>query len=93
MILKPLVDALFTLKDTPLNIRVYENVVWYYNHRELAINTDKDSGALWDGEGNTYHWDARIIQVSEDGYVAFYDADQGCGSRDTVIVKLSERDE
>ena len=92
MILKPLVDALSTLKDVPLNIRVYENVVWYYNDRELAINTDKASGALWDGDGNTYSWEANIMQVSEDGFAFFWEADGGCGGTDTIIVKLSERE-
>jgi uncharacterized protein YneR len=92
MILKPLVDVISTLKDVSLNIDVYANVVWYFEDDCLGINTDGNVDHLWNGNGNTYTWYARDMEVSDDGYVAFYDADQGCGSRETIIVKLSERE-
>lgn len=77
--------------DIDLNICVYEDVVWYFEDRELTINTDGSEEDLYNGRGKTYSFDCRGYVESEDGYMVFYDTDNGCGTKDTVIVKVSDR--
>lgn len=92
MNMQPLVDAVKAVQsELNLNIVVYENVVWCYEDNELSINTDGDEDALYNGEGQTYSFYVRTAEGTEDGYVVFYDADNGCGTRDTVIVSANER--
>jgi hypothetical protein len=76
-----------------LNIVAYSDVVWSYNDGELSVNTQGDEDLLFNREGNTYSYDVRSAVESDDGYVIFYDADNCCGTRDTIIVKASERRE
>lgn len=92
MNIQTLVDAVKELQsELNLNIVVYKNVVWSYDDDELSVNTDGDEDALYNGEGQTYSFYVRTAVESEDGYVVFYDADNGCGTRDTVIVSVNER--
>ncbi len=76
-----------------LNIVAYSDVVWSYYDNTLSVNTQGDEKLLFNGEGNTYSYEVRYAVESEDGYVIFYDADNCCGTRDTIIVKASERRE
>lgn len=93
MNIQPLVDALRGLAadNLALNVIHYENVTWAYEDDELIVNTDADEDQLLDRDGNTYSFYVRTTVESEDGYVIFYDADNGCGTRDTVIVSANER--
>lgn len=92
MNIQPLVDAVKELQsELDLNIVVYENVVWSYDDDELSVNTAGDADDLYNGEGETYSFYVRAAVESEDGYVVFYDANNGCGTRDTVIVSANER--
>jgi hypothetical protein len=91
-----LLDTLFKeveqlQKIITMNIVVYSDVVWCYTDNELSVNTDGDEEALFQGEGSTYSYDVRCVDASDDGYVIFYDANNNCGTRDTIIVKASER--
>ena len=76
-----------------LNIAAYSDVVWSYYDNTFTVNTQGDEELLFNGEGNTYSYEVRYAVESEDGYVLFYDADNCCGTRDTIIVKASERRE
>lgn len=95
MNIQTLVDAIkqAELDKLSLNITYYENVVWSFEDNELAINTDADDDQLLDRDGNTYSWSTyrSTPVVTDDGYVVFYDADHGCGSKDTIIVIENER--
>lgn len=92
MNIQPLVDAVKAVEsEFSLNIVVYEGAVWSYEDNELSINTEGNADDLYNGEGQTYSFDVRTAVESEDGYVVFYDADNGCGTRDTVIVSANER--
>jgi hypothetical protein len=91
MNIQNLVDAVKQLPDLALNITVYENAVWCYEDDELCVNTDGDADALYERGGQTYSFDVRGCVESDDGYVVFYDADNGCGTRDTIIVIDNER--
>jgi hypothetical protein len=89
-------EALFNqVKDLQtevnMNIVAYEDVAWYYQDDELRVNTQGQLDDLFNGDGCTYHYDVRYAVESEDGYVMFYDADNGCGTRDTIILKASEQ--
>lgn len=63
-----------------LNIQLYDNAIWSYADDELTINTD----------GNTYSFEVRCGEKSDDGYMVFYDADNGCGTKDTIIVRVDK---
>lgn len=95
MNIQPLVDAIKQAKSDglPLNITYYENVVWSYDDDNLSINTDNDADDLCNSDGNTYSWEVYRSNpiVTDDGYVVFYDADHGCGSKETIIVIDNER--
>lgn len=92
MNIQPLVDAVKELQsELDLNIVVYEDVVWSYDYDVLSVNTAGNADDLWNVAGQTYCLDVRNSVESEDGYVVFCDADNGCGTRDTVIVSANER--
>lgn len=93
MNIQPLVDAVRQAEsdNIPLNITYYENVVWSYEEGELAINAEGNEDHLANFDGETYTFEVGEGIVTEDGYVVFYDADNGCGTRDTVIVSANER--
>jgi len=91
MNIQNLIDAIKQLPDLALNIAVYENVVWCYEDGELSINTDNNADHLAEFDGATYTFETRAGVVTDDGYVVFYDADNGCGTRDTIIVIDNER--
>ena len=91
-----LLDTLFKeveqlQKIIAMNITAYSDVVWCYTDNELSVNTDGCEDSLFDREGDTYSYEVRHAVESDDGYVIFYDADNCCGTRDTIIVKASER--
>jgi hypothetical protein len=80
--------------EVNMNIVAYTGVVWcYYSNGDLSINTQGQIDDLFNGDGATYNYDVRGCVESEDGYVMFYDADNCCGTRDTIILKASERGE
>lgn len=92
MNIQNLVDAVKELQsELNLNIVVYEGAVWCYEDDELSVNTAGDEDQLADGDGQTYGFYVRGCVESDDGYVVFYDADNGCGTKDTVIVLENER--
>ena len=94
LLLEPLVNEIKKVAPVVrMNISIYENVVWCYTANELCINTDGCEDSLFNGEGDTYTWEVGYATESYDGYVIFYDADNCCGTRDTIIVKASERRE
>ena len=74
-----------------MNIVAYNDVTWYYQDDELYINTQANERDLFNGDGCTYSYDVRGCVESEDGYVMFYDADNGCGTRDTIILKAEQQ--
>lgn len=97
--LQHFVDALEIVQAKfNLNIQLYDNAIWRYSDGEFTINTDGNQDDLFDGDGNTYSFDVRYGgEKSDDGWVVFYDADNGCGTRDTIIVRaehnvLAERE-
>jgi hypothetical protein len=75
--------------EVNMNIVAYTDVAWYYQDDELRVNTQGQLDDLFNGEGCTYSYDVRGCVESEDDYVMFYDADNGCGTRDTIILKAS----
>lgn len=77
--------------EVNMNIVAYTDVAWYYQDDELYVNTQANERDLFNGDGATYSYDVRGCVESEDGYVMFYDADNGCGTRDTIILKASEQ--
>ncbi len=77
--------------EANMNIVAYTGVVWCYQDEELSINTQGQIDDLFNGDGATYTYDVRGCVESEDGYVMFYDADNCCGTRDTIILKASEQ--
>lgn len=91
--LQHFIDALEIVQTKfNLNIQLYDNAVWMYSDGELTINTGLASANnqddLLNGDGNTYSFEVRYGgEKSDDGYVLFYDADNGCGTKDTVIVR------
>ena len=92
MNIQKLVDAVKAVQsELDLNIFVYEDVVWMYDDDDLFINTSNNVDDLYNGNARTYCFEARDKVESEDGYVIFYDADNGCGTRDTIILLASER--
>lgn len=92
MKLKKLFKEVLELQtELDLNIAAYEGAVWFYEDDELTINTQGSKRNLFSGNGLTYSFDVRGATESEDGYVLFYDADNHCGTKDTIIVKASER--
>jgi hypothetical protein len=74
-----------------MNIVAYNDVAWLYQENELSVNTQGQLDDLFSGEGCTYSFYVRGCVESEDGYVMFYDADNGCGTRDTILLKASEQ--
>lgn len=87
--LQHFIDALEIVQTKfNLNIQFYGNSVWMYADDELTINTDGNQDDLLNGDGNTYSFEVRYGgESSDDGYMVFYDADNGCGTKDTVIVR------
>ena len=87
--LQHFIDALEIVRaNFNMNIHVYDADIWMYSDGELTINTDNNQDDLLNGDGNTYSFEVRYGgEKSDDGYVLFYDADNGCGTKDTVIVR------
>jgi len=92
MQLQKLVDELELLSEiTTLNVIVYDGALWYIDSGNLCINTDENLEELLDGEGETFCFEVRGKPCkSSDGWVLFYDADNGCGTRDTVILRADK---
>lgn len=92
MKLQKLVDSVLELQEELcLNIVVYDQAIWHISGGELSINTDGRKSDLLYGDGNTYNWEVGQYRESEDGYGIFYDADNGCGTRDTLIVRMENK--
>lgn len=87
--LQHFIDALEIVQTKfNLNIQFYGNSVWMYAEGELTINTDGNQDDLLNGDGNTYSFEVRYgREYSDDRYIVFYDADCGCGTKDTIIVR------
>ena len=78
MKLQPLFEAVRDLPDNVLvNVDAYDNVLWYYDdENDLHINTDANRWDLEAGDGNTYGFEVRGMEISEDGFAMFYDANK-----------------
>lgn len=92
MQLQKLVDEINALSEiTELNIQVFDGALWYVDGGDLCINTDENLDQLLYGEGETFCFEVRGKPCkSADGWVLFYDADNGCGTRDTLILRADK---
>lgn len=94
ILLDKLFSAVQEVEDfVNMNISVYKDVVWSYYDNELAVNTDGDEDSLFTRDGNTYSYEVKYATESDDGYVLFTDADNGCGYTETIMVKACEQRE
>ena len=91
MKLENLFNSVLEVQDNlSLNIIAYDNVLWEYYDGEVIVNVDKNEEDFYNRDGSTYSFEVRGRVDSEDGYVKFYDADNGCGTKDTLLFKRIE---
>jgi len=81
------------LEESGLNVSMYayKGCVWMDDGNELTVNTDANVEDLRNGEGDTYSFEYRHYEQSEDGFFVYHDADNHQGYKDTIILRCDEQ--